>query len=221
MKQLLIFGVGDFARVAWFYFTNDSDYKVVGFTVDDAYVGGGEFLGLPVVPYSRVQERFVPGECDLFVAVGFRRLNKARAAVFATARAKGYRLATYICSRAAFFGEVDCGENCFILENNVLQPFVKIADDVVLWSGNHIGHDARLDDHCFVSSQVVLSGRVHVGARCFLGVNSCVRQGVTIAPDCLVGAGAVILRDTQPGQVFVVKGTPGVTMAVPQIEGLL
>jgi sugar O-acyltransferase (sialic acid O-acetyltransferase NeuD family) len=221
MRRVVIFGAGDFARTAWFYFTHDTDYEVIAFTVDDSFAETKQLLGLPVIRFSELEDSCPPADHHLFVAVGFKRLNKLRAEICERARAKGYHLATYVSSRAIVAAEISWGQNCFVLENNVIQPFVSIGEDVVLWSGNHIGHDVRIDDHCFVSSHVVLSGRVHVGERCFLGVNSCVAQGVTIASDCLVGAGAVILKNTQPGQVFAVKGTPGISIPVGQIEGLL
>ena len=50
------------------------------------------------------------------------------------------------------------GDNCFILEDNTVQPFVTIGNNVTLWSGNHIGHDSVIEDDCFISSHVVVSG---------------------------------------------------------------
>ncbi len=99
----------------------------------------------------------------MFVAVGYKQLNRVRAEVYRAAKKKNYRLATYVSSKAVYFGDVNCGDNCFILEANVIQPFVTIGNNVILWSGNHIGHDVVIEDHCFVSSHVVLSGHVRVG----------------------------------------------------------
>jgi sugar O-acyltransferase (sialic acid O-acetyltransferase NeuD family) len=221
MKRLVIFGAGDLARIAWSYFSNDSDYRVEAFTVDEQFVGTGSLLNLPVVSFQTVESKYPANECDLFVAIGFKRLNKVRAEVCGRARARGYKLATYISSKALNPGRVECGDNCFILENNVLQPFVRLGRNVVLWSGNHIGHDAVVEDDCFISSHVVLSGRVHVGPRCFIGVNACVKQGVSIGADSLIGAGAVILKNTEPGSVHVVKSTPALAVLSSQMETML
>lgn len=221
VRKLVIFGVGDFARVAAIYFSRDSSYELAGFTLDDATAAGGSLLGHPVVPFERALRVFPPEEHDLFVAVGYKRLNQARAEVCSRVKARGYALASFVSSKAVSWGEWSHGEHCFILEQNVIQPFVRIGNDVVLWSGNHIGHDATVGDHCFVSSHVVLSGHVSVGDYCFLGVNSCVRPGVTIGERCLIGAGAVILRDTKPGSVHVVKGTPAAPVPSALVEGML
>jgi sugar O-acyltransferase (sialic acid O-acetyltransferase NeuD family) len=221
MKELVILGAGDFARIACVYFSSDSRYRVAAFTVDDQYVTADSLLGRPVIPYSYIRERYSPETHDMFVAIGFKRLNRARAEAYARAKASGYNLATYVSSKTSHCGEWSVGDNCFILEQNVIQPFVQIGNNVVLWSGNHLGHDAVIDDHVFISSHVVLSGRTHVGAYCFVGVNACVKQGVSIAPGCLIGAGAVILKNTKAGGLYAVKGTVMSPVSADKVEGLL
>jgi sugar O-acyltransferase (sialic acid O-acetyltransferase NeuD family) len=195
------------AQVAWAYFSRDSDFKVIAFTVDDAYIIGDSLFDLPLIPFSTLEQRFPQESCELFVGMGFKRLNRSRAEVYERCKAKGYKLATYVSSQISHCGDWSVGDNCFILEQNVIQPFVKIGNDVILWSGNHIGHHATIEDHCFVASHVVLSGRTQVGAYTYIGVNATVKHGVSIAPRCLVGAGALILRDTKEGELYAVDGT--------------
>ena len=221
LRELVIFGGGDFAAVARTYFEADSPYRIAAFTVDREYASGVTFDGLPLIPFDRIDREFPPDRFAMFVAVGFKGMNKPRAAICTRARERGYTLASYVSSQALSCGAVSCGGNCFILENNVIQPFVKIGEDVVLWSGNHIGHHVEIGDHCFISSQVVLSGRVRVGPYSFLGVNACVKQGVTIAPECFIGAGAVILKDTRPAEVYLVKSTAAMPVRSSQLEGML
>ncbi|KAQ91303.1 sialic acid O-acetyltransferase NeuD, partial [Mycobacterium tuberculosis MD15212] len=48
-KPLVIFGSGDIAQLAHYYFTRDSEYEVVAFTVDRDYASVSEFCGLPLV----------------------------------------------------------------------------------------------------------------------------------------------------------------------------
>src|SRR5262249_621861 len=95
------------------------------------------------------------------------------------------------------------GDNCFILEDNTIQPFVRIGNDVTLWSGNHIGHDSTIGDHCFITSHVVVSGNVTVGPRSFIGVNATLRNSITIPPQALIGAGAIIMEDTVEKGVYL------------------
>jgi len=205
MAKLVIFGGQKLAELAHFYFTNDSSHEVVAFTVNEAFIEGDEMCGLPVAPFEQVQERFPPGDFSMFVAVGYKRLNSLRADKYREAKEKGYELVSYVSSKAIHWGDAEIGDNCFILENQVIQPFVKIGSDVVLWSGNHFGHDVTVADHCWVSSHVVVSGGVSIGERTFVGVNATIRDGVSIGSECIIGAGATILNDVQDRQVYVAR----------------
>jgi sugar O-acyltransferase (sialic acid O-acetyltransferase NeuD family) len=209
MKPVVIFGVGDFARVAAHYLDVDSPREVAAFTVHDRYLPAGASLrGRPVVAFETLAETHPPDAFAMFVAVGFSRVNQTRAGIYAECKARGYELISYVSSLAIEWGETQIGENTFVFEANVIQPFVTIGNDVVLWSGNHIGHDVTIADHVFVASHAVISGNCSIGACCFIGVNATLRDGVTVAPRCVIGAAAVIMRDTEEGDVFAVRNTP-------------
>lgn len=207
MKRLVIFGAGDIAALAHFYFSTDSDYEVAAFTVDRDYCTSDSFLDLPLEPFESVQDCFPPGEFSMFVAVSYKGVNKLRAEKVAQAREKGYRLASYISSRATMLAQHPPGENCFLLEDNTVQPFVRIGSNVTLWSGNHIGHHSEIADHCFISSHVVISGGVKVGERAFIGVNSTLRDHITIGARAVIGAGCLVLADVPEEGVLIGSAT--------------
>lgn len=206
MKDLIIFGAGKFAEVAHYYFTRDSEYKVVGFCIDEAQ--GGSFCNLPLVPFQGVEGVFPPAQCDIFVAIGYKNLNRARASKCDEAESKGYTLASYVSSKLSRLEPPKMGKHCFIFEDNTIQPFTSIGDNVIIWSGNHIGHHTAIGSHVFVSSHVCIGGNSKVGDRCFFGMNSTVRDGVAVASDCIVGVGAYIHKDTEPNRVYSISGTP-------------
>lgn len=201
-RKLVIVGTSAFAQIAHEYFTHDSEYEVVGFSVERAYLAQPELCGLPVVAFEEIEQRFAPDEHDVYVAVVYTQLNRLRARLSRTAKSKGYRLATYVSSAAFVWRNVEIGEHCFIFENNVVQPFVRLGDDVVLWSGNHIGHHSSIGAHCFISSHVVISGFVEMGTSCFLGVNATIANNVKIADDCWIGPGVVLTKDTERGALY-------------------
>jgi sugar O-acyltransferase (sialic acid O-acetyltransferase NeuD family) len=203
VADLVIFGAGDIARLAHRYFSRDSPHQVAAFAVDPAFVSGDRFLDLPLVPFDRVTERYPPDRYQMFVAMSYAKMNAVRAARYAAAKEMGYRLASYVSSRCSWLTDEPVGENCFILEDNTIQPFVKIGNNVTLWSGNHIGHDSVIGDHCFITSHVVVSGHVTVGERSFIGVNATLRNSITIAPQTLIAAGAVIMKDTVAKGVYL------------------
>ena len=108
------------------------------------------------------------------------------------------------------------GDNCFILEDNTIQPFVSIGNNVTLWSGNHIGHDSTIDDHCFIASHVVVSGHVRVGTRSASSAST--RRCATRSrsrPRRSIGAGAVIMKNTRSQRGLPRRSAPKL---FPKIE---
>lgn len=203
MARLVIFGAGDIARLAHYYFTSDSEHNVAAFTVDEKYRQADAFLDLPLVPFEKVTDHYPPQEYQMFVALSYSRMNKLREEKYYAAKQNGYELASYVSSRCSFLTDQPVGDNCFILEDNTIQPFVRIGNDVTLWSGNHIGHDAVIEDHCFLASHIVVSGHVRIRPNCFIGVNATLRNSITLAPETLVGAGAIIMKDTIEQGVYL------------------
>jgi sugar O-acyltransferase (sialic acid O-acetyltransferase NeuD family) len=207
MKPLIIFGASDFAEVAHYYFTKDANKKIAAFAVDGSFIKEESFLNSPVVAFEELEKEFAPTNYDIFIAIAYRKLNQLRADKFFAAKEKGFTFASYVSSKLNCLEPPKVGENCFILEDNTIQPFTKIGDNTIMWSGNHLGHHSSIGNHCFISSHVCISGKVRINDYCFLGINSNVREGVTIAENCLIGAGCSILADTLPNQVYAEKGT--------------
>lgn len=218
MQKLVIFGAGDIARLAHYYFTGDSSFQVVGFAVDAAYRKADTFQELPLVDFEQAVRKFSPAEHQMFVALSYARMNRVRAEKCAAARQAGYTLASYISSRCSWLTDTPCGDNCFILEDNTVQPFVRIGNNVTLWSGNHIGHDSVIEDDCFITSHVVVSGNSRIGRGCFIGVNATLRNSLTLAPETLVGAGAVIMGDTEPRGVYLPPRATKIEKTSDQID---
>jgi sugar O-acyltransferase (sialic acid O-acetyltransferase NeuD family) len=219
VSDVVIFGTGDYGRIAERYLTADSPHEVVAFTVDREYADAGELNNRPVLPFDELTDRFPPSSVEMLVAMGFSGVNRERARVYEECRKLGYSLITYVNRHAFFWDDVPIGDNSFVFEANVVQPGVTIGSDVVLWSGNHIGHDVTIGDHCFVASHVVISGHASIGEGCFLGVNATVRDGVRIAPRCVIGSGALIMKDTEEGGVYSVRGTEPRDMKSWDLEG--
>jgi sugar O-acyltransferase (sialic acid O-acetyltransferase NeuD family) len=202
-RPLVLFGTAEIAELARFYFEHDSEYRVVAFTVDDAYVDSNQFLGLPVVPFSEVATRFSPEENELHVALSYSQLNRLRQEKYLQAKTAGYRLASYISTKSTMWPGLVVGDNCFILENQCLQPAIRIGSNVVLWSGNHIGHGSAIGDHTYVSSHVVISGHCEIGERCFFGVNATIKDFTRIGDECFIGMAASVTSDMASGSVAI------------------
>lgn len=202
-EKLIIVGAGEFAEIAYEYFTYDSPYEVAVFSVEKEFIEKEELSGLPVVAFEELEKLYNPLKHKFFVAVTYTQLNRVRTRLYKEAKRKGFSAVSYVSSKAFIWRNAELGENCFIFEDNTVQPFVKVGNNVIMWSGNHIGHRTKIKDNCFISSHVVVSGYCEVGENSFLGVNSCIADFTKIAKDCIVGAGAVIIKDTEEGKVYV------------------
>ncbi len=193
-KKLIIVGDSAFAEVAYEYFTHDSDYTVVAFAVESAYKKNHSLFGLPIVNFEELEGLYPPEDHYFFVAIIYSQLNRLRTRLYLSLKTRGYLPASYISSRAFVWKNAKLGEHCFIFEDNTVQPFVEMGNNVILWSGNHIGHHSTIADHCFISSHVVISGFCTIGENCFIGVNSTIANNINVGKDCLIGAAAVILK---------------------------
>lgn len=208
MNKLIIFGEGNYAEQAYHYFTGDSPFEVVAFTADTAFITRREIFGLPVLPFETIETLYPPAAYQMFIALGYQKLNKLRASKYEAAKAKGYTLASYIGSRVCNYGNVTFGDNCFILDTAVLQPCSKIGNNVSIWSGNHIGHHASIGDHCYIAGQSVISGNASIGPYCFIGVNATIIHEIKVGRECFIGAGALITKHAPDKSVFIAADTP-------------
>jgi sugar O-acyltransferase (sialic acid O-acetyltransferase NeuD family) len=208
-RKLLIVGDGAFAEVACEYFTEDTDYEVVGFAVEKAFLTKESLFGLPVVALGTAASRFPADIHSAFVAITYNDLNRLRTRLVEEVRQMNYPLASFISSNAQVSKSAQISEHCFVFENNVVQPQVTIAENVIIWSGNHIGHHSTIERNCFISSHAVISGFCHIGQNSFLGVNSTIVNNIRVADDNWIGPGVVITQDTQAGELYSIpKATP-------------
>ncbi len=202
-KKLIIFGTGDIAQIAKYYFDIDSGYEPVAFTVDREFCKEQTFEKLPLIPFDEIEQKLNVNEHEMFIALSYAQMNKLRAKKYAEAKMKGYKIASYISSKCTYLSQFQPGENAFIFEDNTVQPFVKIGDNVTLWSGNHIGHHSVIESHNFISSHVVISGHCKINSFCFLGVNAALAHKVELAEGTLLGVGVVISKNTETDGVYV------------------
>lgn len=201
MSNVIIFGVGQISEIAHYYLTHDSEHEIVAFTADRDYISHDQFCNLPVIAYEDLLEIYPPEQFKLFIPISYKKVNQIRANKYIDAKGKGYSFISYVSSKARYYN-TPVGENCFIMEDNVIQPFTEIGDNCILWSGNHIGHHTVIEDHCFIASHAVISGSVRIGEYTFIGVNSTIRDNIKIGKRNVIGAGALILKDTDDLSVY-------------------
>jgi sugar O-acyltransferase (sialic acid O-acetyltransferase NeuD family) len=201
MRRLIILGCGNFARAAHYYFSHDSAYDVVAFTVDAQFVDASSFQGLPVVAFEEVQERYPPDDHDLFVAVGLSDLNRRRATKVQEAEDKGYRLASYVSSRAIVPADLRPEPNTWIMDSAHVMPYVRVGRNCIIWGHSGIGFNCEIGDHCWIVS-AVLGESIVVGDHTFIGLGATIASFARVGKGNIIGAGALILKDTKDFQIY-------------------
>lgn len=205
-SKVVVFGTGNVAELAHYYLTNDSDKEVVAFAVERDYLKESEKFGLPVVCFDEVEELYPPSDHMFFAPCSGTNLNRYRERIYNESKAKGYQMYSYISSKATVLTD-DIGDNCFIMEDNTIQPFVSIGNNCVLWSGNHIGHHSTVRDHVFITSHVVVCGLCDINSYCWIGVNSSIRDGTVLAEGTVVAMSSNITKNTEGNTIYL--GIPG------------
>lgn len=208
MADIVIYGTGKIADVIYRYIAFDRAFNVVAFTCDSAWMPPSKtFHGKPIVAFEEVERHFPPSRCGMLIAIGYHALNGVRAGRFAEAKAKGYRLESYVSTRAFAGDWLEMGENCIILDNVGIEPGTRLGDGVALWSGVVIGHHASVGDHCWLAAESTVGGNAVVGERCFVGLGAAIGHDVTLGADCLLGAGAMVSKSAHSGSVFIGRDT--------------
>lgn len=210
MARIIIFGVNDTAQLAHYYLATDSEHDVVAFCADTDYLPTDkQFDNLPVYDFADIEQHYTPQDVKFFAPMTAAGMNQLRTDVYQRIKSRGYDCISYISSHATVLTD-DIGDNCFILEDNTLQPFTSVGNNVVMWSGNHLGHHSHIKDNAFISSHVVISGHCTIGASSYIGVNATLRDGLDIAEGSFIAMGATVTKDTNAWQAYI--GSPARSM---------
>ncbi|MFJ3482084.1 acetyltransferase [Pseudomonas sp. NPDC090202] len=215
-RPVVIFGNLRSASLAWYCLCHDSPWTVAGFTVDQAYMTGHRFEGLPLVPFEELERHYPPDDFRLLIPMGYQQINGVRRARFEAAKRRGYTFVNYISSRASVWPDLVVGENVLIYEHAIIQPFVHIGSNSIIRSGAHVSHHCTIADHAFVAAQVAMGGEGYVGEQAFVGVGAVLRDRIVLAERTFIGAGAVVLKDTEADGLYV--GNPAKKMPRTALE---
>lgn len=64
--KLIVVGDSSFAEIAYEYFTYDSEYEVVAFSVEKPFLKKMDLFGLPIVHFEDLEELYSPQKLKNF-----------------------------------------------------------------------------------------------------------------------------------------------------------
>ena len=220
MQKIVIFGTGELAQRIFFYLKDSKD-DVVAFSANKSNIDSNELLGLPVVEFENIEEKYPPEKFSMFIALAYSDMNKKRAKFFDEAKSKGYELYSYVHPSTKIWDEFEMGENCFILAENIIQPFVKIEDNVLIGSNNLISHNTVIEKNCFLTSNITLGGHITIGANSFVGLSATINQRVKIGKECIIGAGTLITKDVNDREVYAENSSKKLPQSSSEIGDMI
>ena len=203
MKKVIIFGDRVLAELAHYYLTNDANREVACFTLHRDYIKETTFCGLPVIPFEEITKSHPPDQYCFIAPLYAKEMNKFKERIYLEAKSLGYEIISYISSKAMTWNAT-IGENCFIFEGCNIQPFVKLGNNIVIWSYTHIGHHSIVHDHVFMSGYAAIAGHNIINSYCWIGSNCTTKEFVTIPEGTLIGQDASIINSPdKPWSVWV------------------
>ena len=220
MQKIVIFGTGELAQRIFLYLKNSED-EVVAFSANKSNIDSNELLGLPVVEFENIEQKYPPEKFSMFIALAYSDMNKKRAKFFDEAKSKGYELYSYVHPSTKIWDEFEMGENCFILAENIIQPFVKIEDNVLIGSNNLISHNTVIEKNCFLTSNITLGGHITIGANSFVGLSATINQRVKIGKECIIGAGTLITKDVNDREVYAENSSKKLPQSSSEIGDMI
>ena len=76
-SKIIIFGTGEIASMAKFFFEEDG-LKIEAFTVDDHYITDSKKENIPIIPFSSLKKEFNINKYSMHVALSYSEQNKLR-----------------------------------------------------------------------------------------------------------------------------------------------
>lgn len=203
-KPLAILGAGSYGAVIA-ELAESCGYSVVSY-LDDARSKNGTRLGeVPVI--GPVREALARLDRDVVVAVAIGD-NAVRLRWLSEARQVGRDTPRLVSPHALVSPSAQIDSAVYLHPGCQVWTQVHVGFGSIMSPLSTVAHHTELGEGCFVAGGAVVGARIHVGKCAFFGQGSTTSTGVHLVADgTLVGAGAVIIRDTEPFGVYV--GSPG------------
>lgn len=186
---LLILGAGGHALSVADAALAEGRWKTLAF-LDDSREGA--LLGFPIIGRFDDAERLRESYPSAFVAIGD---NTTRLAWHHRLKAWGYALPAIVHPAAHVSPSAVIGAGCVLMAGAILNAQSSLGEACILNTGCTVDHSCTLGDGVHLSPGVHTGGDVQIGARTWLCTGASIGNRVSICADCVVAAGAAVVRD--------------------------
>lgn len=210
MKSVII-GAGTYGEV-YLAYLQEAGVDIVGFLDDDPKHNGQHVRGVPVLgPVSLLETLRESNDVKaVYCPLGN---NKLRVKFLMYARELGYETPNYIHPSVIISPHVKIGNGVYILLGTTIMPHTVIKDFVMISMGVHLAHHNVLEEGVFLSTGCNFGASIHAHKYAYCGISSTIMTGIhELGEDCLVGAGAVVIKDVP--EKAVIAGVPAKVLRI-------
>ena len=186
-ENVIIIGAGGHGKVIADIVIKSGDY-LLGF-LDDNLSVDNTVLGYPILGKTENLPEFNE-TVKFIVGIGNNYTRK-----HITEKYNSINWHTAIHPSAVIATDVNIGEGTVVMANTVINPSTKIGRHCIINSGAVIEHDSDIFDYIHISPNVSIGGTVKVGELTHIGIGAAVKNNISITSECIVGAGAVVVKD--------------------------
>jgi sugar O-acyltransferase (sialic acid O-acetyltransferase NeuD family) len=199
MKKVILYGSANLSKMVYYDSFDREDFEIACFSVESQYLKGRQqFMELPLIAFEGIEYLYPPNEYDMIALFhGMPRLSERREK-YALAKNKGYQMSNYVSLKADISPEISMGDN------NVILGYTHVGIGGILGSNNiirqnvYLGHDFKVGNNVSIVPGCTIGGGCEIKDDCFIGLAATIVDHTIIANNSLIGAGSVVLRDTEP-----------------------
>ncbi len=206
-EPIIIFGIGETAQTIYSYISDCDDFLVVGFSANKDYFSDSELLfNLPIFPFENIEKIFNPNLYSLIIGISYTGLNSLRENIFLQAKAKGFKIATYISPNSYISKTATIKEGVFIYDNVSINHNCIIEENSIICSGTVISHSSRVGKNVFIGANCSIGGFTEIGNNNFIGIGCTLIDKIKTTDNVILSAGSVLSNNALNSNIY--KGFP-------------
>ena len=201
MKNIIVFGAGEFGTLIQNVMSYNQDFQIAAFgddNLDKTKITTGD------VPLFNQEDLFqFAKENEIKTAIMAIGDNRVRGVKYNLFKDAGFEMLSIVHPKALIDTEVVYGDNVIIEMGTAIHTHSTIGNNVFLGGDAMIGHHNTIGNHVLVGGNVSFGGAVIVEDYVSIGVGASIKPGVRLGKGCTVGVGAAVVKDVAPGTTVV------------------
>ena len=194
MNRLVIVGAGGHGRVI-------ADNALKNGYTDICFVDDNAIdmacIGFSIIGRTTDLNSLNDGNTDFIIGIGNSAVRKSIAQEYDV----NWVSIIHPSAQIAFNAEI--GKGTVVMANAVVNACSKIGEHCIINTAAVVEHDNVIESYAHISPNVALGGMVFVGQNTHIGIGASVCNNVSICEDCIVGAGAVVIKDIGDSGTYI------------------